>query len=163
MATFAERIKELRTEKGYTHKQLGQYLGVSESTVSMWEIGQRTPTNKRMYEIADFFNVTVDYLTGKTDTNRPLYRQNIAGTKDIGELMAELGVDDDAVYMSDGELAIREVLALSGIKYKATPEGKRIAIVDGKEIEVSVADATEMSNRVASYAKFLFEDKVGDK
>lgn len=68
MATFAERIKQLRIERGYTHKQLADLLGISESAVSMWETGQRSPTKERMYKIAEFFDVSFDYLTGKSDT-----------------------------------------------------------------------------------------------
>lgn len=165
MATFAERIKELRTSKGYTHKQLADYLGIAESTVSMWEIGKRSPTTKRLYKIADFFNVTVDYLTGKTDTYRPFKRANVQYQNDIAELMSDFGVDDDGVYMSDDELAVRDMLAVHGIKYKATADGKRIAVINGKEVEVSVKDAEAMAKRISAYAMYLFEDKLlgGDK
>ena len=68
MATFAERIKQLRLERGYTHRQLADLLDISESSISMWETGQRSPTKGRMYEVAEFFDVTFDYLTGKSDT-----------------------------------------------------------------------------------------------
>lgn len=68
MAIFAERIKELRMERGYTHKQLADLLGISESSVSMWETGQRSPTKNRMYRIAELFDVSFDYLTGKSDS-----------------------------------------------------------------------------------------------
>lgn len=46
MATFAERIKQLRLERGYTHRQLADLLDISESAISMWETGQLTGCGK---------------------------------------------------------------------------------------------------------------------
>lgn len=77
MAAFAERIKELRQERGYTDKQLADLLGISESTVSMWETGQRSPTKDRMYQIAELFDVSFDYLTGKTGTKNYAKEQSL--------------------------------------------------------------------------------------
>lgn len=160
MTTFAERIKQLRTERGLTHQQLADYIGVSKSTVSMWEIGQRSPTNKRMYELADFFHVTVDYMTGHSDNSRPFHRENVAYTEDIAEVMSELGVDSDGVYMSDEEQAVRDILAVSGIKYRTTEEGKRIVTIGDKEMEIPVDEAVALSKKVSNYAVYLFEDRL---
>ena len=64
---FAERLKELRLEKGIYQKDLAKNLHVAPSAVSAWEIGRNEPDNEMLIQISEFFGVTVDYLLGKTD------------------------------------------------------------------------------------------------
>lgn len=59
-----ERIKELRKEKKITMKQLGDIIGVAESTISLYENGKRQPDNDILLKLAEYFNVSVDYLLG---------------------------------------------------------------------------------------------------
>ncbi len=58
-------IKELRTKHGITAKQLGEIIGVAESTISLYETGKRYPNYSTLMKIADHFNVTVDYILGR--------------------------------------------------------------------------------------------------
>jgi len=68
MATFKDRFKELRTEKGLGQKQIGNLLGYSESTISLYESGSREPKKiLDLIKIADYFDVTLDYLLGRTN------------------------------------------------------------------------------------------------
>lgn len=62
------RIAELRKEYGYTLKELGDKLGVRDNTLSQYETGKRQPQLGFLYELADFFHVSLDYLTGETET-----------------------------------------------------------------------------------------------
>ncbi|GAB2021684.1 helix-turn-helix transcriptional regulator [Pseudolactococcus yaeyamensis] len=62
---LAERLKSLRLEHKLTQKEIAEKLGVSKMTYSYWENGQRNPKN--VQQLADFFNVSTDYLLGKTD------------------------------------------------------------------------------------------------
>lgn len=57
----------LRKEKGLTQDELAQKLGVSKSSVAMWETGQRLPSPDIYELIADYFNIDIDYLYGRTD------------------------------------------------------------------------------------------------
>ena len=61
------RLKQLRQDAGLTMKKLGAKLGVAESTVSLYESGKRTPDVETVKRIAEYFNVSVDYLLGLTD------------------------------------------------------------------------------------------------
>ena len=65
MAKFSERLKELRKAHKLTQPQLADKLNVGKSTVAMWETGDRQPDYKTLQKIADFFNVSVDYLLGR--------------------------------------------------------------------------------------------------
>lgn len=68
MANFKDRFKELRKEKGLAQKEIGDILGYSESTISLYESGRREPKNTEDFiKIADFFDVTLDYLLGRAD------------------------------------------------------------------------------------------------
>lgn len=58
------RIRELRKERKLTMKQLGERLGLAESTISQYETGKREPDHKTLVKISEFFHVSVDYLLG---------------------------------------------------------------------------------------------------
>lgn len=57
----------LRKERGITQKKLGEYLGVSRSTVAMWESGKNEPDGEMLVKIAEYFDVSTDYLLGRSE------------------------------------------------------------------------------------------------
>lgn len=61
------KLKELREQNGISQAKLAQWIGVSRSAVAMWERGASQPDNDTLTELADFFDVTVDYLLGRCD------------------------------------------------------------------------------------------------
>jgi len=65
---LGKQLKKLRTQKGLTQKQLGEYLHISKSSVGMWESEQRDPDTDMLLTLADFYGVTVDYLLGRETT-----------------------------------------------------------------------------------------------
>lgn len=67
MATIGKRIKELRQNKKLTQEEFGKIFGIVKSTVSMYESGKSTPDDELKKKIANYFNVTLDYLMGVTD------------------------------------------------------------------------------------------------
>lgn len=67
---FGKVLKQLRTKNHLTQKQLADVLDISESTVGMYERGHREPAFEMLEAIADYFNVDMDYLTGRTDVER---------------------------------------------------------------------------------------------
>ena len=60
-----ERLKTLRLEAKLTQNEIAKKLQISKMTYSYWENGKRNPKN--VQQIADFFNVSTDYLLGNTD------------------------------------------------------------------------------------------------
>lgn len=73
MAEFKDIILELRNEKHFNQEELAKALNVSKSTVGMWEIGKRLPGPDKYEEIADYFNVDMDYLYGRTDIRKKFH------------------------------------------------------------------------------------------
>lgn len=67
MGSFNSVLKSLRTAKGLTQEELAKILKISRSTVGMYENGSREPDYETLELIADFFNVDIDYLIGRTD------------------------------------------------------------------------------------------------
>lgn len=64
---FSKRLKELRKKTGYTQKEMAQELNITQASYSNWERNKKKPTQEKLTVIADFFNVSTDYLLGQTD------------------------------------------------------------------------------------------------
>ncbi|TCU64445.1 DNA-binding XRE family transcriptional regulator [Tissierella praeacuta] len=64
---IGKRIKALRNERNLLQKDLAEKLNLSQQTISLYESEKRQPDYQILQSIADFFNVSVDYLLGRTD------------------------------------------------------------------------------------------------
>jgi len=110
-------IRQIRKEHKLTMKELGEIIGVAESTISMYETGNREPDLNTLSQIADYFNVTVDYLLGRdlpanTRQGRgikiPVYGEIAAGIPieaiediiDFEEITPELAASGDFLALS---------------------------------------------------------------
>ena len=67
MEIFCERLKELRKEKNLSMKQLAIKLNTTDAAISNWENGINEPKISYLKSIAEFFNVSADYLIGLKD------------------------------------------------------------------------------------------------
>ena len=59
---FNEKLKELRTSRGFTQEELAEALFVSRTAISKWESGRGYPSIDSLKEISGFFSVTIDEL-----------------------------------------------------------------------------------------------------
>lgn len=69
LSAFGKRLNGLRTDRGLSQDELAKIIGVSRSSVSMYEIGRNWPDFEVLDAIADYFDVNVDYLLGFSDVN----------------------------------------------------------------------------------------------
>ncbi|MBE7081241.1 MAG: helix-turn-helix transcriptional regulator [Clostridiales bacterium] len=67
MVLFKDRLKELRIENNVSQLELAKVVNMSKMAISHWENGHSEPSILQLIEIANFFNVSVDYLIGKTN------------------------------------------------------------------------------------------------
>lgn len=68
LGNFPERLKKLREDKGLTMAELSRKIGsISQGSLSHYEAGTRTPGLNILIELSNFFNCSIDYLTGQTD------------------------------------------------------------------------------------------------
>ncbi len=77
---MGNRIRELRKSRGLTMKQLGEKLGLAESTISQYETGKRQPDNETLLELGEIFDVTVGYILG-AEKEQPHVPEDIGPNK----------------------------------------------------------------------------------
>ena len=68
---LGKKIRQLRNDLHLTQEELGAKIGVSASTIGMYEQGRRSPDNEKILILANLFGVTTDYLLGNDDTKLP--------------------------------------------------------------------------------------------
>lgn len=68
---FKDRLKELRKELNLTQEEFAKKIGYTRTAISAWEIGRNEPSNDDTIKLANFFNVSTDFLLGKTDIRNP--------------------------------------------------------------------------------------------
>lgn len=64
---LATRLKVLRKKRGFTQTQVAEYLGLKLRAYQYYESGEHRPEYEKLMALADFFEVTTDYLLGRTD------------------------------------------------------------------------------------------------
>ncbi len=67
MKIFAERLRELRQEEKLSTKKMGEKIGFSDATISRWENNLADPPIESLKKIAEYFNVSSDFLIGLED------------------------------------------------------------------------------------------------
>ena len=76
MSDFKNIFLSLRNEKKYNQETMAKELSVSKSTIAMWETGKRLPSPELYEQIADYFNVDIDYLYGRTNIRKKIHYDN---------------------------------------------------------------------------------------
>ena len=91
-------LKKLREEKGLTQSELGKELGISPSTVGMYEQGRRVPDVPILKKMSAFFNVSIDYLLENVNHNVPMKMP-----KDLNKFLqqSEIIFDGDTYNLTD--------------------------------------------------------------
>lgn len=67
MVPFAERLQKARQQKGLTQKEVAAYLKMTERSYQHYEGNRRRPNYEILVTLADYLDVTTDYLLGRTD------------------------------------------------------------------------------------------------
>ncbi len=88
---FGARLKELRTSKKIPQSVIAGHLGITNQAYSLYELDKREPDYETLLKIANYFNVSVDYLLGKTDVKNDDEKSTVT--------------DDDIKFALFGEVA----------------------------------------------------------
>ena len=67
MEKITLRIRELRKERKLTQTQLAELLATTQDTISLWELGKSYPDLPSLVRLCDIFDVSADYLLGRSD------------------------------------------------------------------------------------------------
>ena len=68
--SFSERLVSLRTSRNLTQKQVYESVGMSAIGYQRYEYGDREPAYQKLIALADYFDVSLDYLVGRSDDPR---------------------------------------------------------------------------------------------
>lgn len=141
MAKFHERLRLLRKESGLSQQEFANLLGsVSKSSINMYERGEREPSLETLEDIADFFNVDLDYLLGKS---------NIPNRNDASRLMSPEGWKDFTdKFFSKLDIVIGILLLERTILLT-------IADVLGEDVDLSNSEAITPDNYLSIQEKMM--------
>lgn len=135
---FAKRLRKLRKEKGINQTELGNILGLSTSAIGMYEQGRRTPDQETLKKIADFFDVSIDYLLGRTDDRKPPEKiEETTNTNDIDARLTKKDKRDIAKELEKLMDDIEHSDGLSAYNNQLTDEQKEL-IKNALEIALKV-------------------------
>lgn len=109
-----KNLREIRNRQKLSMKSLGNEIGVSESTISLYETGKRQPDNDTLKKLCDYFNVSADYLLGRTDV--PYVDPYALTSKDDRDIAKDLTrmmecLEDQNELMFDGDPLSNEAKA----------------------------------------------------
>ncbi|NAA52642.1 helix-turn-helix domain-containing protein [Enterococcus faecalis] len=94
---FGQILRQLRKQRKLTQKELADIIFVEQTTISGYENGKIQPTAKVIIELADYFDVSTNYLLGQPEKNKNQLEQIIDSTID------ELKNEDTLLFMKNGE------------------------------------------------------------
>src|SRR5690606_7237141 len=91
-----DRLRKLRQEKRLTQEQLGKIIHVSKVSISGYENGERSPDTENLTRLANFFDVTTDYLLGRTDN--PNGHVEIDPIAEHKRILKKYGIEDSGFF-----------------------------------------------------------------
>ncbi len=89
MCRFGELLAELRKDKGLSQRELGHIIHVSVGTISNYETGVHFPDVEKLISLADFFEVTTDYLLGRCESTASpdVFSEQLTADKTVGDFI----------------------------------------------------------------------------
>lgn len=89
-----ENIKKSRKERNLKQKDIATILNVDRSTYSGWETGKDTIPLRKLFDLSNFYNLSIDYLTGLSKKNNYIYTSDFIDLKSVGENLKKLRINN---------------------------------------------------------------------
>lgn len=117
---FGQKLKTLRKRKNMSQKEFAKFFGLAESTISMYERDERRPDFDLLNKFADYFEVSTDYLLGRTDSSLLTQQENDEAEFQVFANDPELNVFYKELPESDEEAVrrLREIWEILKKDYK---------------------------------------------
>jgi transcriptional regulator with XRE-family HTH domain len=97
---LSDRLTSLRKEKKKTQQDMADYLGITRPAFTAYELGNRQPDYEILQKLADYFEVSIDFILGRTN-NRDVYQNKIIkhdetynSLEEINKMIKEFGIED---------------------------------------------------------------------
>lgn len=84
------RIKKLRLKNNLNQEELAQILEVIRSTYTGWELGTNTIPLRKLFELSNYYKISIDYITGLNKNNNYIYISDKINFKVVGKNLKEL-------------------------------------------------------------------------
>lgn len=112
MISFGKRLRELREERGLTQRELAGLLNLNQSTIAFYETDKKQPSQDTLARLADLFDVSVDYLLGRTDIRNPvkslpLWFQKLP--EHVRARLVESNIDFDGLFRITDKMAAADL------------------------------------------------------
>lgn len=117
MPNFNKVLRALRDEQEISRRELSRRTGISQSSINMYERGEREPNFETLETFADYFNVNMDYLLGKSETrttnlqnsnlekeNSPSEESLTEGEKMLLDIFRLIPEDQQKVFLEMGRV-----------------------------------------------------------
>lgn len=86
------RLKDIREDNDINQTKMSEILGVNRSTYSLWELGINIIPLKNLCDFADYFNVSIDYVLGLTNSKKPKTIKKGLNLIELGKNMKQLRI-----------------------------------------------------------------------
>lgn len=116
---FSDRLTSIRKKREYTQQRVADYLGITRPAYTAYERGTRQPDFNTLIRLADFFEVSTDYLLGKSnDENKLSINSRLSLSKEEMKIFEELKKHPILFHdlTSDPEKKIKELIKLQKAK-----------------------------------------------
>lgn len=85
-----KKIKKLRINHNLNQEEIAQILEINRSTYTGWELGTNTIPLRKLFELSNYYKVSIDYITGLNKNNNYIYSSNKINFKIVGKNLKEL-------------------------------------------------------------------------
>lgn len=146
MTTF-EIIKQLANKRNQPLQQVAEKLGFSKNLIYRWKISE--PKAKDLAKIADYFDVTTDYLLGRTENNTfnvlPIFQriQDLAAkrNKNLKDISLELGFSKNYLYTLKTQVPSVDKLQKLAEYFRVTTD----YLIQGETKEISISNVSKIT------------------
>ena len=116
--TLGKRIKSLREQKELSQLEFSKLLNISNSTLSQYEAGNRMPSDEIKKKIAQYFDVSLDYLMGVSDIRNPYteksieeeYKEEFKALEKFRQVMINKGFNyENKTYEELAEIVVKHI------------------------------------------------------
>lgn len=153
---FSDRLKYLRSTEDLTQRDLAIKLGITSGAVGMYESGKRFPDNTILNKIADYFNVSTDYLLGRTDDHTLVRNvdQNLQDELDVETKWLNFlkNLSGDSMFYQYENIDEEQKLAIMD-EYKEKLEKKK------KKVEKFMDFSDEIIDEALNFAAYNQEQR----
>ena len=135
MANFSERLRNLRQGKHLSQVTLAEKVGISGQVISQYERGVTRPDYETLLSIADYFNVSTDYLLGNTDVTVRFVNEDELSVLESANGNPRHYINDDTLRMAQEIHDNRDLRIMFDSARNLSPEDLKFAVDFLKRIE----------------------------